>query len=208
MVEAPAGKRRFGTGWLALAVVVGLLLGYAAGLLTPGLRAPGDTSAEAGFARDMSVHHGQAVEMAMIAYAKATRPAVRDIAYDIATMQERQIGTMQRWLEEWRLSPSGSQPRMAWMPGGPEALQNGLMPGMATTAEITKLRDSNGTDVDILFCQLMLRHHLGGIHMVDGVLTVSSRPEVVELATSMKTLQQIEIDALRRLLREMNAQPL
>jgi uncharacterized protein (DUF305 family) len=201
-VAEAAAPRRFSTVWLALAVVVGLLLGYAGGLLTPIVRAPDDTSAEAGFARDMSVHHAQAVELAMIAYQKATNEDVRSLAYKIVTTQQAQIGVMKRWLEEWRLEPTGSQPRMAWMPGGGEPLANGLMPGMATNQEVDRLRQSSGKDVDRQFVELMIRHHLGGIHMVEGLLKVSHRPEVVTLATVMKNGQQNEITVMRDLQRD------
>lgn len=202
------GPRRFGTVWLALAVVVGLLLGYAAGLLTPSLRAPGDGSAEAGFARDMTTHHTQAVELALIAYPKATDPELRDVAYDIATGQQYQIGVMQRWLEEWGLNRNSSQPKMAWMPDGAASVKDGLMPGMATNDQISKLREATGRDVDILFAQLMIRHHIGGVHMIDGVLERSDRPEVVELARSMKGAQQREIAILTALLERLGARPL
>lgn len=205
--DAP-GPRRFGTAWLALAVVVGLLLGYVAGLLTPSLRAPGDASPEAGFARDMAIHHGQAVQMGMIAYQKATDPEVREVAYDIVTNQQGQIGIMKRWLEEWALSPNSSRPKMAWMPEGAEGVRDGLMPGMATQEEMDRLGAATGEDVDVLFVQLMLRHHLGGIHMIDGVLERSDRPEVVELATIMKNGQQAEVTMFRHLLEKFNAQPL
>ena len=201
------GRRRFSTVWLTAAVVVGLLLGYAAGLLTPSLRAPGDNSPEAGFARDMSVHHTQAVEIAMIAYQRGSDDSeVRDLAYEIATGQENEKGYMRRWLEEWHLSPNSSRPRMAWMPEGTAALKNGLMPGMASDAEILKMRQApEGRPVDILFAQYMLRHHLGGIHMIDGVLNQTDRPEVVQLATNMKTVQQREVDVLREMLTRFNA---
>jgi uncharacterized protein (DUF305 family) len=205
---APAARRRFPTMWVALAVVVGLLLGFVAGLLTPALRAPGDTSAEAGFARDMIAHHGQAVEMSMIAYYKATDPDVRGLAYDVVTNQQGQVGIMTRWLQEWRLSPTGSRARMAWMPEGTAALQDGLMPGMATQAQMDQLREATGEKLDVLYVQLMLRHHLGGIHMVDGVLDRSDRPEVVELATTMKAGQQLEVNIFRTLLEKLHAQPL
>jgi len=192
------GPRRFGTAWLAIAVAVGLLLGFAAGLLAPSLRTPGDTSPEAGFARDMSLHHAQAVEMAMVAYQKGTDQRTRNIAYDIVMAQQNQIGTMQRWLEEWRLSPTGSQPRMAWMKGGEALVQDGLMPGMATPEEITALHQATGQNVDKMFITLMIKHHLGGIHMAEGVLAETNRPEVVRLAQAMKNNQQNEIDALRQ----------
>ncbi len=196
---APSGRRRFGTAWLAAAIVVGLLLGLLAGLLVPSLRTPGDDAPEAGFARDMSLHHAQAVEMAMITYAKAVDPRTRTIAYDIVMAQQNQIGTMQRWLQEWRLSPTGSQPRMAWMTGGAELVQNGLMPGMATTEEIDALRAATGENVDKMFITLMTKHHLGGLHMVDGILAETHRPEVTALATAMKTGQQNEITAMHQI---------
>src|SRR6059058_3920136 len=81
----------------ALVAVFALVVGYLGGLLYPRFTAPGDTSPEAGFARDMSTHHAQAVEMAMVAWHTASDPEVRQIAYDIATVQENQIGTMQNW---------------------------------------------------------------------------------------------------------------
>jgi uncharacterized protein (DUF305 family) len=189
---------------LVLLAVVTLAVGYAGGLLTPGLRAPGETSAEAGFARDMSRHHAQAVEMAMVAWAKASSEDIRKIGYDMALTQQNQIGQMQRWLQEWNLLPTGSEPAMAWMPGEPVPLTDGLMPGMATGEEIRALHDATGPEVDRLFLQMMIKHHLGGIHMADGLLEISDRSEVVALAQTMKTLQQKEITELTRLQRELS----
>ena len=52
--------------------------------------APATTSPEAGFARDMQVHHSQAIEMAMEVYRKTEDPELRVLAYDIATGQAGQ----------------------------------------------------------------------------------------------------------------------
>jgi uncharacterized protein (DUF305 family) len=201
---AHATGRRFGAGWLAAAVAVGLLLGAIASLLVvPSLTRPGDTSAEAGFARDMSTHHAQAVEMAMLAHQKGNDIAVRTVGGDIALTQQGQIGTMQAWLREWKLSPTGSQPRMAWMPEGSEGVENGLMPGMATDADRERLRNATGREFDVLFLQLMLKHHLGGIHMAEEVLDLTDDAEVRRLAQSMVNGQRGEVamfqDFLKRL---------
>ncbi|MEV6694169.1 DUF305 domain-containing protein [Micromonospora sp. NPDC051196] len=186
--------------YLTLAMTALLLLGvgWTAATLYAG-RTPGETSAEAGFARDMSRHHAQAVEMAMVAYAKGQDPAVRQIGYDIALTQQGQIGQMQRWLQEWNLLPTGSRPAMEWMPDGVTVNADGLMPGMATREEITSLHEAQGAEVDRLFVDLMIKHHIGGVHMADGVLDASDRPEVVRLAQSMKQGQQKEINELRKL---------
>lgn len=199
---------RFGTVALALAIAIGLLLGFLAGLLTPGLRAPGDNSAEAGFTRDMITHHSQAIDMAMVAFQQGQLPEIRTLGLDIALGQQTQVGTMYRWLEEWRLLPTGSRPPAAWMPDGTSTHGKGLMAGTATEDELDQLYGSTGTDFDIRFLQLMLRHHLGGIHMVDGVLELSDRDEVVALATTMKESQQAEIEVLRSMLTKLGARPL
>jgi uncharacterized protein (DUF305 family) len=193
----------------ALGAVVALLIGYGAGLLTPRFTAPGDNSPEAGFARDMSIHHAQAVDMGMVAYQKATNDEVRQMGYDIALTQQAQIGMMSIWLKDWHLEPTGSRPRMAWMPNGSQELSpDGLMPGMATDAQLEQLHNATGKDVDILFCQLMLRHHLGGIHMIDGVLQESHNSTVRQLAQTMKNNQQADVATLQRLLTELGAKPL
>jgi uncharacterized protein (DUF305 family) len=184
-----------------------LAIGFGAGLLTrPGT--PGDDSSEAGFARDMSTHHAQAVEMGMIAYQKATLPDVRTLGGDIAITQQGQIGVMSTWLKDWGLDANSSRPPMSWMPNGHNELVNNLMPGMATREEVDKLKNATGRQVDILFCQYMLRHHLGGIHMVDDVLAQNPRPDVRDLADTMKKNQTAEVSVLRTLLNQLGAQPL
>jgi uncharacterized protein (DUF305 family) len=193
---------------LVIAAVLLVAFGYGAGLLTPKVTAPGDNSADAGFARDMSTHHAQAVEMGMIAYQDATLPDVRVLGGDIAITQQGQIGVMSTWLSQWGLDANSSRPPMAWMPDGQQALVDGLMPGMATRDEVAKLKAAKGKDVDILFCQYMLRHHLGGIHMIDGILAQNPVPEVRDLAEIMKKNQTAEVSVMRTLLTQLGAQPL
>jgi uncharacterized protein (DUF305 family) len=193
---------------IALGAVIVLLIGYGAGLLTAHPSHPGDASPEAGFARDMTEHHNQAIEMGMIAYQKATRADIRSLGADIALTQKGQVGVMQTWLKDWGLSPNSTRTPMSWMPEGQRALNGNLMPGMATRDEITKLNDATGVQVDILFCQLMLRHHIGGIHMVDGLLAETTNAQVRELAEAMKAGQTQEIQVLQSRLAELGAKPL
>ena len=87
---------------------------------------PGNDSAEAGFARDMIVHHGQAVQMAEIIRDKTHNDDMRLLAADISLTQQGQVGIMQGWLGVWGLPITGEDPAMAWM-GHPT---DGLMPGM------------------------------------------------------------------------------
>jgi uncharacterized protein (DUF305 family) len=198
------------TRWIlgVLSVIALIAVGYVGGLVTPSLRAPGTNSAEAGFARDMSTHHAQAVAMGMLEYQNGSNADIRQLAYDIALTQQNQIGQMAVWLQDWHLLPTGSDKPMAWMPGGPVPLVNGLMPGMASVSQINQLTTTKGNAEDVLFCQLMLRHHEGGIHMVEGILQLTHNSQVRTLAQTMLNDQEGEVLVLQNDLKMLGAQPL
>jgi uncharacterized protein (DUF305 family) len=205
--SAPHRALRFGPGWLVAVLIFGLLVGAAGGVLYPRLYGtPKDNSIEAGFLRDMSTHHAQAVEMAMIAHANSTDPDVVTLAGDIALTQHGQINYMQAWLRDWKLSPTGSEAPMAWMPGSEGAVVNGLMPGMATPEQLATLRKATGTDLDVQFLTLMRQHHLGGIHMAQEALALSDNKDVTWLATSMVASQQGEITLIDAMLQKIQTQ--
>jgi uncharacterized protein (DUF305 family) len=192
-----------------LAAVLLLATGVAIGYLIPVLRAPGEDSVDAGFARDMSVHHTQAVEMSMFAYRLGSTDEIRNLGYDMATSQQWQIGQMQTWLTQWHLSPNSDQAPMSWMPDGKAAIQpDGRMPGMASQDELKKLKAATGKDFDTMWCQLMLRHHLGGIHMSETAAAKASTSEVRDAAEKMRVSQQYDITALSEKLKDLGAQPL
>jgi uncharacterized protein (DUF305 family) len=196
---------RFGVGWLAALLIVGLLLGAGGALFANRATTPGDTSPEAGFLRDMSTHHAQAVEMSMIAHANSTSRDIISLSSDIALTQHGQIGYMQAWLRGWSLGPTGTEPAMAWMPNSAGALQNGLMPGMATPEQMTQLRAATGDALDIQFLTVMRQHHLGGIHMAQGILDQSTHKDVTWLAQTMVTGQQGELNLIDDLLKKRQA---
>ena len=170
---------------------------------------PSSTSADAGFARDMQVHHAQAVEMSFLVLDRAEEPLVKSMALDIAASQQHQIGQMYAWLELWGVPQTGSAPTMAWMnedsaddphhmTAGPEA--SVPMPGMASAEELDRLRASSGTTAERLWLRLMIRHHGGGIDMARAALEKTSDPEVKQLAAAMVSSQQSEVDQMRRML--------
>ncbi|XVV11761.1 DUF305 domain-containing protein [Actinoplanes sp. CA-131856] len=205
-VAAPitsGGGRRVGLWWLVAALVLGLALGIGGGVLIPRLTHPGDNSVEAGFLRDMSTHHAQAVEMSMIAHADSTDSRIVTLSGDIALTQHGQIGYMQAWLRNWGLSPTSSEEPMAWMPDAAGSVVNGLMPGMATPEQLAKLREATGKDLDIQFLTLMRQHHLGGIHMAQEILKLSDDKDVTWLAQTMVAGQQSELALIDQLLKSI-----
>jgi uncharacterized protein (DUF305 family) len=204
-VETPAPRSRRGLVITAAALVIGLVIGVTVGLLYRPLTEPKDGSVEAGFLRDMSTHHAQAVEMSMIAHANSTDPDVVTLAGDIALTQQGQINYMQAWLRDWHLSPTSTQTAMAWMPGGASEVVNGLMPGMATPQQLDTLRKATGKQLDIQYLQLMRQHHLGGIHMAQEAISLSKNKDVDWLAGTMVASQQGEINVIDGMLKQLGS---
>ena len=196
---------------LVAALLVGVVVGAALALLffarTPGdvpaaLGAPGEDSAEAGFARDMMVHHAQAVQMAEIVRGKTESEEIRTLAADIALTQQAQIGQMQGWLQVWDLPPTGTEPAMSWM-GHPT---EGRMPGMAAPEELDRLQRASPEEADVLFLQLMIPHHEAALPMAEAVLEETERDEVQQLAAAVAASQEAEIRVLQELLQRRGVQ--
>jgi uncharacterized protein (DUF305 family) len=162
---------------------------------------PADDSAAAGFLRDMTTHHAQAVEMGLIMYSKSQDPVIQALAYDIATSQQAQIGMMQGWLQAWDLSQTGAEPAMAWM-GMP---MEGRMLGMAAPDEIERLRSLSPDEAEVLFIQLMIPHHVAGVEMGEAVLNRSDEPLATGLAEKIVAAQQSEINMMQMMLEERGA---
>jgi uncharacterized protein (DUF305 family) len=185
-----------------LTVVAVLAAGVALALLFTS-RPPGNDSPEAGFARDMMVHHAQAVEMAEIVRDKTENERVRTLATDISLTQQAQIGQMQGWLAVWGLPTTGPGPPMAWM-GHP---MEDRMPGMATPEQIDDLQASSPEEADELFLRLMITHHEAAIPMAEAILQRTDRPEATQLAEAIEASQQSEIGTMREMLKSMGAPP-
>ncbi|MGC0363176.1 uncharacterized protein (DUF305 family) [Rhodococcus sp. 27YEA15] len=212
------------------AIAVGFALGSLTNLLAPdgksSLTVPASDSVDVGFSQDMSVHHSQAVEMASIALTKSTDNDVRTLAYDILTTQQNQLGMMQAWLTMWNQPLSKVGPYMAWMSSGAGSGHNShgttatmtmddghsepvdTMPGMASPQDMTDLRGAAGPELDVLFLQLMLRHHEGGLPMMEFAEDQASESVVRNLAKTMVVTQDGESKLMTDMLTARGAVPL
>ncbi|GHH74631.1 DUF305 domain-containing protein [Streptomyces sulfonofaciens] len=174
-----------------------------------GQTVPAADSPDAGFARDMAVHHQQAVELSYVVRDRTRDEEVRRPAYDIAQTQANQRGMLLGWLDLWGLPKVSADPPMAWMGmGAAEPGRDGaLMPGMATTAQLDRLRTASGRQAEILYLRLMTAHHRGGVHMAGACAAACATPAAKRLAQGIVTAQQSEIGAMAELLRERGAEP-
>lgn len=195
---------------LVTAVLVGLAA-YSIGRLTaPENSRPGTTSAEAGFARDMQVHHDQGVELANIVRDRTSDAPVRLLALDIAAVQGQQSGQLYGWLTEWGLPQAAREPSMTWMsrPGrtvdGHEHTAAHVagepMPGLATSEQISELGAASGIEAERIFLTLMIAHHQGAVEMADAALDRASNTSVLAFSTAVKRSQAAEIDLMTSML--------
>ncbi|SFX09368.1 Uncharacterized conserved protein, DUF305 family [Streptomyces atratus] len=189
-------------------------------------RTPAVESADAGFARDMAVHHQQAVEMSFIVRDRTKDEEVRRLAYDIANTQANQRGMLLGWLDLWELPKvaAGQEP-MGWMAAGHaghsmkgmdgmkgmgtgyRAHDGSLMPGMATRTELNRLRSASGRAAEVLYLRLMTAHHKGGVDMARGCAGLCTVPAEKRLARGMVEAQQSELDAMAQMLAARGAGP-
>ncbi|MFZ3469873.1 DUF305 domain-containing protein [Streptomyces sp. 4.24] len=214
---------------LALLFAVGATVATAGGAdsATPP-PAPGLYSADAGFARDMAVHHQQAVEMSFIVRDRTKDEAVRSLAYDIANTQANQRGMLMGWLDLWGLPKVvADEPPMSWMGTGAHAGDHAtdghgadghgmgdvvtkpgaLMPGMATKEELARLGSAEGRDAEVLYLRLMTEHHKGGVAMARGCADQCTAPAERALAEGMVAAQASELALMADMLKQRGAEP-
>ncbi len=210
--SAATGRARWAVVGVALVLIAALAfaVGRFSTFGSQGPLTPGTDSPEAGFSRDMQVHHAQAIELAMDIYRKTDDEQLRVLAYDIATGQAAQRGEMYDWLVQWGLPQSGG-PMMQWMDAGAtgheghggtasapmtdEEARQAM--GMASADEIAALQAATGTEADCRFLTLMIRHHEGAIPMADALLEQGTDARALEVAEAMKTGQTAELDAMQ-----------
>lgn len=209
---APA-PRRLAVTLGAVLVLAALVIAATSGWLLRGGSASragvGESSVDAGFARDMSTHHTQAVTMANYERDNTTNSALQVLAYDIETSQQFQLGEMQGWLDAWGYNRESAQQQMSWMSGMHMSVgSNGLMPGMATPEQMNGLQTLQGNALDVQFLQLMIHHHQGGLPMASYALAHAKTTFVRDMAQSIYNGQTAEIVEMEQLLRQLGASPL
>jgi uncharacterized protein (DUF305 family) len=158
------------------------------------------------FAQHMIPHHQQAVEMSDVVLAKQDiDPRVTELANQIKAAQGPEIEKMQGWLSQWGSPqmpsgmpghgdmpmPSGDMPGMSGMPG---------VTGMMSPQDMTALQNAKGVEASKLFLSQMITHHEGAITMAQNEIKDGQYPAAVELARSIVTSQQKEIETMKGIL--------
>lgn len=167
---------------------------------SPSAAASGDTpadghnDADVTFAQGMVPHHRQAIEMSDMLLAKqGIDPRVVTLANEIKAAQGPEIEQLEGWLAGWDVStsPDGGMGDM------------GGMSGMMSEQDMAALRNAQGVEASRLFLTQMTEHHEGAIAMAQAEVDNGQYPPAVELARSIVTSQQREIDTMQQILRSL-----
>lgn len=180
--------------------------------------APVLSTTEIGFVQDMAAHHQQALLMAQRLDPDAD-PGIVALARQIRDTQSVEIGMLLGWLRLADAPPTNRQP-MSWMEAETVAVQHHPdslatpdsprrpMPGMATMADLDGLAAASGREGEVLFLQLMHRHHLGGVAMAQAADAAFSGGPVKQAARDMIATQRQEAGLMSVLLAQRGGQPL
>ncbi|MFC9679696.1 DUF305 domain-containing protein [Streptomyces sp. NPDC056948] len=145
-------------------------------------------SADVSYARMMIEHHAQALVMTELAPKRAGSSDVKRIAERVAAGQKPEIEAMKGWLKSYGKPPKA------------ERHEHAAMPGMATEAQLRKLRAADGKAFDHLFLTLMTTHHQGAITMATDVKGQGNNILVEEMADEVIAQQTSEITRMRDML--------
>ena len=195
MNSLPVRKVRTGI-WSWLPLLLGAALALTGLALWLAARPPQEGSPAVVFARDMRLHHTQAVDLSMRILERPVSAPVRLLAQDIAVTQGAQTGQMGGWLDVWKLPFAGREAPMAGM--------DRAAMGMASDADVLSLGTLPAPQAETRYLQLMLQHHRGGVLMAQSGLN-SGVPQVKTLAHAIAASQTAEIALIARMLRERGA---
>lgn len=211
---------RIAAGIVAAALALGLAFGL--GAVTAGrsdvpssasehahAHAAAPSEVDIGFAQDMILHHQQAVTMSEMVLERGD-PLLRRLADLIRANQLEEIGQLQGLLLAWDQPWLSEGEPMAWMAasghahteGDHDNAATGMMPGMASQAQVTRLGTLTGDQLTATYLRMMIRHHEGTIVMTDAARNAST-DSVRDLAKRMSFDQLEEIGQMAQALQAM-----
>jgi len=157
--------------------------------------------ADVNFLKGMVIHHKQALFMSRLAKKRTNNKTIIDLANRIDVSQEDEINFMESWLKS-------REEMMPKMPHDHSAHME--MAGMATPLQLKSLENSESTDFDRLFLQLMIAHHDGALEMVEELKKYpgsANDPLLSEFVSDLVNDQGVEIERMNTIAVNLSDDP-
>ena len=159
--------------------------------------------ADVEFATDMIQHHAQALVMVDLTMGRSLAPEVQALAEGIRAAQSPEIEQMSDWLTTWGepIPETVRDHTNAHGGGDGDGMEmDAEMPGMMSADQMAELETADGAEFEQLWLEMMTEHHEGAIEMARTEQSEGSFGPAVELAGTIESTQQDEIETMAGLL--------
>ena len=137
------------------------------------------------FIDSLTRHHQMAIDMATMAAPKFEHQPLKDAAKTTVDDQTKEIAQLRQWRDQWY---PGAAPA--------ESMQ---MPGMSSMSmDMSHMQSMTGHALDMMFMDMMIPHHEGGVAMGQDALAKAEHPEIKEFAQKMIEKQKKEIEQMQQ----------
>ena len=162
--------------------------------------------ADVDFLHGMIIHHMQAILMSEMADTRTNNETILDLAKRIDASQKDEINFMESWLKD----RDEFQKNTNHTHQDHHMHKNMKMAGMASPKQLEDLDNSDSTDFDRLFLQLMINHHDGALEMVEELKKYPGNtydPILNEFVSDLINDQGVEIERMNTLLVGLSDDP-
>ena len=161
--------------------------------------------ADVDFATAMIPHHAQALVMVDLTRDRDLSPQVQRLIEDIREAQSLEIELMVDWLTAWdRPIPATMRDHVnAEHSDGMDDQDTGDMGEMGEMDDMDdmdELEAVSGPEFEDMWLEMMIEHHEGAVEMAQDEQAAGIFEPALDLAGSIETSQQAEIDQMRDLL--------
>ncbi len=160
------------------------------------------TAADVDFMQGMIIHHYQAFLMSEMASLRTNNQTILDLAGRIDISQQDEISFMENWLLD--INQAVPDPLKS------NHMHHHKMMGMATPEQMQQLSESNSTDFDRMYLNLMIKHHEGAIDMVERLNEYPGSaydPQLYEFVSDLSNDQAVEIERMNGILIDLSDDP-
>ncbi|GAA0793346.1 DUF305 domain-containing protein [Spirilliplanes yamanashiensis] len=161
-----------------------------AGASQPSQAAASFNDADVAFAQMMIPDHKMVAEMGELAEKKADTSELKALAKEMKKESET-AQTLEGLLTAWGKPASGDTDGMD-------------MPGAMTDKDMDMLDSMSGMEFDMMFAEMMVKHHEGSLKMVRDAQTAGASAEAKALADDMLQNKEEQLEKLRKIA-EMDA---
>jgi uncharacterized protein (DUF305 family) len=162
------------------------------------------------FATAMIPHHAQALVMVDMTRGRELSGHMQQLTDQIQAAQGPEIEKMVDWLTAWdepvpetmrdHVNAEDSDGMGGHDMGGMDDESDPGMPGMMTDEDLADLESAHGQEFEDMWLKMMIEHHEGAIEMAKDEQADGVFKPAINLAESIETSQQAEIDHMRELL--------